>query len=128
MPRPQVPPVQQSPKFLVAESECPDARERRRQTVGRSSGETYAATLQQLHPGADTELVRPAEKGAQVFTPDMLETCDAVFLTGSPLHVYEDAPEVRRPCSAAIQPPSTLIRHRKLPPRCGSPTALDANP
>jgi len=86
----------QSPKFLIAESESPAARERRRQAVGRSSGETYAATLQQLHPGTETALVRPAEDGAQAFTPDMLAEYDAVFLTGSPLHTYDETPDVRR--------------------------------
>ena len=84
------------PKFLIAESESPGARERRRQSVGRSSGETYAATLEQLHPGAESTLARPAEEGTPVFTVDMLRGYDAVFLSGSPLHVYEDAPEVRR--------------------------------
>lgn len=84
------------PRFLIAESESPGARDRRRQSVGRSSGETYADTLRGLHPGVETELVRPAEDGAPAFTPDALGAYDAVFLSGSPLHVYEDAPEVRR--------------------------------
>ena len=85
-----------SPRFLIAESESPDARERRRQSVGRSSGETYCATLQDLHPGAETELVRPAEEGGRTFSAEALRDYDAVFLSGSPLHVYQDAPEVRR--------------------------------
>lgn len=84
------------PKFLVAESETPDARERRRRSVGRSSGESYLATLKQLQPDAECELVRPAEEGAAVQSPEVLAGYDAVFLTGSPLHVYEDAPDVRR--------------------------------
>ena len=84
------------PRFLIAESETPDARERRRQNVGRSSGETYCATLQKLHPSAGTELVRPAEEGSQTFSVETLREYDAVFLSGSPLHVYDDAPEVQR--------------------------------
>lgn len=84
------------PRFLIAESESPDARKRRRQSVGRSSGETYSATLQDLYPGADSQLVRPAEEGAEPFSADTLRGYDAVFLSGSPLHVYDDAPEVRR--------------------------------
>jgi len=85
-----------APRFLIAESESPEARDRRRQSVGRSSGETYADTLRALHPGAETELARPAEDGAPVFAPEALQAYDAVFLSGSPLHVYDDAPEVRR--------------------------------
>lgn len=83
-------------RFLVAESETPDARERRRAAVGRSSGETYVDTLRALAPGAECVLVRPAEEGAGPSDCAALEGFDAVFLTGSPLHVYRDTPEVRR--------------------------------
>jgi len=91
--QPLMPPA---PRFLIAESESAGARERRRQSVGRSSGETYRATLHGLHPGAETELVRPAEEGSPTFSAEALGNYDAVFLSGSPLHVYDDAPEVRR--------------------------------
>ena len=86
----------ENPKFLIAESETPDARERRRRSVGRSSGESYVATLKELQPDSECEIVRPAEDGAPAHSQDALEEYDAVFLTGSPLHVYNDAPEVRR--------------------------------
>jgi GMP synthase (glutamine-hydrolysing) len=82
--------------FLVAESETPAAREARRASVGRSSGETYLDTLRALSPGATLDLIRPAEDGAAVPGRAGLDGYDAVFLTGSPLHVYEDSPEVRR--------------------------------
>ncbi len=49
-----------------------------------------------LVPGAECDLVRPAEDGAELPGRAGLEGYDAVFLTGSPLHVYEDTPEVRR--------------------------------
>ena len=83
-------------RFLVAESETPEAREARRASVGRSSGETYLDTLRALSPGASLDLVRPAEDGSEVPDRAGLEGYDAVFLTGSPLHVYADTPEVRR--------------------------------
>lgn len=83
-------------RFLIAESETPDARERRRASVGRSSGETYMDTLRAIVPGAACNLVRPAEDGGDAPDRDGLESYDAVFLTGSPLHVYQDTPEVRR--------------------------------
>ena len=84
------------PHYLVAESETPDEREARRATAGKSSGETYAAALQQLRPGCTVTVVAPADDDARVFEPGELSTFDAVFLTGSPLHLYNDTPEVRR--------------------------------
>ena len=82
--------------FLVAESETADEREARRQHAGKSSGETYAATLRQLRPDAAITIVAPADDDADVFEVADLHRFDAVFVTGSPLHVYDDTPEVRR--------------------------------
>ena len=84
------------PHYLVAESETPDDRAARRQHTGKSSGESYAATLSQLRPGAKITIVAPADDDARRFEPTELRDFDAVFLTGSPLHVYEDGPEVAR--------------------------------
>lgn len=85
-----------TPRFLVAESETPEQRERRRASVGRSSGETYLDTLRALAPDAACDVVRPAEAGAEAPDRAALAAYDAVFLTGSPLHVYRDTPAVRR--------------------------------
>lgn len=82
--------------FLVAESETADEREARRQHAGKSSGETYAATLRQLEPRAAITIVAPADPDERVFDPAELRVFDAVFVTGSPMHVYDDTPEVRR--------------------------------
>ena len=84
------------PHFLVAESETADEREARRRHAGKSSGETYAATLAQLRPDAEITIVAPADDDADKFAEDDLRAFDAVFVTGSPLHVYDDTPEVRR--------------------------------
>src|SRR3712207_1335534 len=73
-------------RFLVAESETHEQREERRASVGRSSGETYLDTLRALAPDAACDLVRPAEAGAEAPGRAALAACDAVFLTGSPLH------------------------------------------
>jgi GMP synthase (glutamine-hydrolysing) len=83
-------------RFLVAESEPPEAREERRESVGRSSGKTYLEILQKLAPGAECDRVKPADANAAVPGGTALEGYDAVFLTGSPLHLYEDTPETRR--------------------------------
>lgn len=52
--------------------------------------------MRDIAPDAVCDLIRPAEDGAS--SPDRagLQGYDAVFLTGSPLHLYQDTPEVRR--------------------------------
>jgi GMP synthase (glutamine-hydrolysing) len=82
--------------FLIAESETSDARERRRANVGRSSGESYADTLRAIAPGALCDLIQPVDDGAELPDAGGLQAYDAVFLTGSPLHLYKDTTEVRR--------------------------------
>ncbi len=84
------------PHFLVAESETADQRDARRRHAGKSSGETYAATLEQLRPDARITIVAPADDDADQFDAAALRAFDAVFVTGSPLHVYNDTPPVRR--------------------------------
>ena len=81
--------------FLIAESEAPEEREARRESAGRSSGESYAAAVLALVPGSSCDLVKPAEEGA-LWSPAGLAGYDAVFLCGSPMHVYEETPEVLR--------------------------------
>src|SRR4051812_3053356 len=83
-------------RFLVAESETPQARRQRRESAGRSSGETYVDTLVSLAPGARCDRVKPADRDASCPDADGLSGYDAVFFTGSPLHLYENTPEVRR--------------------------------
>ena len=83
-------------RFLVVESETQDDRDRRRTSVGKSSGETFQATLEQLSPGVAVTRVMPADDGALPMDAEAIAAFDAVFISGSPLHVYDDAPEVRR--------------------------------
>jgi GMP synthase (glutamine-hydrolysing) len=83
-------------RFLVSESEPPEARARRRASVGRSSGETFEATLQAMAPNATCDRVTPADSDADALPIDAIAGYDAVFLTGSPIHLYEDSPEVAR--------------------------------
>jgi GMP synthase (glutamine-hydrolysing) len=81
---------------LVAESEPPEARERRRASVGCSSGESFARTLAWLSPGIHIDRVKPADTETEVLGADRIRRYDAVFLTGSPLHLFEDSAEVQR--------------------------------
>lgn len=83
-------------RFLVAESEPLEARQHRRASVGRSSGETYVDVLMDLVPGARCTRVKPADAQAELPNGEALAGYDAVFLTGSPLHLYQETPETRR--------------------------------
>jgi GMP synthase (glutamine-hydrolysing) len=83
-------------RFLVAESEPPRARRERRESVGKSSGETYIDVLQRLAPGAEVDRVKPADDPPRWPQGEALDGYDAAFLTGSPLHLYQDTAEARR--------------------------------
>lgn len=88
--------VSRGPAFLISESETYEARTRRRQRTGRSSGEAFADVLRALVPEAECELVQPVEYGPSSQPALDLSAYDAVFLAGSPMHVYEATPPVRR--------------------------------
>lgn len=83
-------------RYLVVESETRDERAARRESAGKSAGETYAATLQQMRPGCAITLVTPADPDGAPMPAEAIAQFDAVFVSGSPLHVYEDSPEVAR--------------------------------
>jgi GMP synthase (glutamine-hydrolysing) len=86
-------------RFLVAESETPEARQERRESVGRSSGETYLDILHKLAPCAACDRIQPADADTALPSGMSLAGYDAVFLTGSPLHLYKETPETRRTVS-----------------------------
>ncbi len=83
-------------RFLVAESETHEQRLARRQTAGCSSAESFIATLRCIEPGASCDVVRPHETGPASELSGPLDGYDGVFLSGSPMHVYQDTPETRR--------------------------------
>lgn len=83
------------PHYLIVESETEGERAKRRDHAGRSSAESYAATLRQMVLGCHVDIVSPAED-ADLPGVDRLAAHDAVFLSGSPLHVYEGGAEVCR--------------------------------
>ncbi|MBV9527896.1 type 1 glutamine amidotransferase, partial [Sphingomonas sp.] len=83
-------------RFLIAECEPAPAREKRRRSVGRSSGETYEDMLGRLAPGVECVRVKPSDSLAELPPGADLATFDAVFLTGSPLHLWEETTEARR--------------------------------
>jgi len=83
-------------RFLIAESETAEQRQSRRDDVGRSAGESYRETLRALCPDAAIDLIAPADPDVATPEPAWLARHDAVFVSGSPVHVYDDTPEVGR--------------------------------
>lgn len=83
-------------RFLIAESEPPAARRSRRESVGRSSGETFIDQLCKLADRVMCDRVWPADQGSALPDASGLQDYDAVFLTGSPIHLYDDTAETRR--------------------------------
>ncbi len=83
-------------RFLIAENEPSSAREVRRCSVGRSSGETYLNVLKSLAPGAHCDRIKPADTCADLPGDEALAGYDGIFLTGSPLHLYEATTATRR--------------------------------
>lgn len=79
-------------RLLVAESEPPDEQRRRRESVGRTAGETYGALLKRLAADSTVLTVEPLKRGG-----DSAEIADfdAVFLTGSPLHLRHETDQNR---------------------------------
>ena len=83
-------------RFLIAESETASERDARRAHAGASSGETYIATLLALAPDAQCDRITPTDEDGEWPDRATLAGYDAVFLTGAPMHVYDDTPAVRR--------------------------------
>lgn len=78
-------------RFLVADCEPAAARHRRRASIGQSAGESFADLLERLEPGCETAQAHPADGSS----PDPA-AFDAVFLSGSPLHIYDGSAEANR--------------------------------
>lgn len=83
-------------RFLICECEPKDARDQRRASVGTSAGESFAALIARLVPGVVVEQATPADADAPPPDVAALAAYDGIFLTGSPLHVYQPSPAVER--------------------------------
>lgn len=64
--------------------------------MGRSSGETYLDILIQLSPGIACDRIQPAVADAALPPGSTVAGYDTIFVTGSPLHLYDETPETRR--------------------------------
>jgi hypothetical protein len=89
-------------RILIAESEPPAARKKRRDSVGRSSRETFIKRLRQLVPDATCHRVKPADHGGE--TPHGF---DSQCICGSN-HISSDP----RCFSAALYSGQFVVRFR----------------
>lgn len=83
-------------RFLVADCETADARERRRASVGATSGQSFETLLGRLAPGCSVAIVTPADPGEGLPGTTALSEFDGVLLTGSTLHLWWPSPAARR--------------------------------
>lgn len=83
-------------RLLVAESETREQRAKRRADVGQSEGESFVSVVRDLAPGAAIDRIAPLDADEAVLSAEAIRDYDAVFVTGSPVHAYDDTPEVQR--------------------------------
>ena len=82
--------------LLVVEGNTRSDREPYRATFGRTASQSYAATLKDLAPDAECEIVFPADPDGELPNGAGLEAFDGVFITGSALNVYDGGPAIER--------------------------------
>ena len=70
-------------RLLVVESETADEREERRASAGKSAGETFAATLEQMFPGAATDRVTPSDGEESSGPQSGSKSSDGRYWTGT---------------------------------------------
>ena len=83
-------------RLLVSDGNIAADRDRLRAATGSTLGESYAALMRRLAPGASVDIVCPADTGAGLPGGADLATYDGVVLSGSSLNVYRGGPEVAR--------------------------------
>jgi GMP synthase (glutamine-hydrolysing) len=83
-------------RILVIDGNEAETRARHVACGGTSSGEGYAATLRQLHPKLECDLVRPADEEPRLPDGVALKDYAGAVITGSALNVYDRSPAVQR--------------------------------
>lgn len=84
-----------APRFLVVDGYHAEGRAELVEAGVSNAGALYAATLAKCCPGAEADVIRPAEDGAALPDGAGLEDYDGVAWTGSSLTAYDDDPRVR---------------------------------
>lgn len=84
------------PHLLVIEGNTAEGRALYKAAGGAAPSEGYARLLGELVPGAKVNICHPADGGADLPDRTALEGYDGIVVTGSSLHIYNDAPEITR--------------------------------
>lgn len=82
--------------LLVADGNDRSGRANHVSGTGVTSAEAYAEVLRQISPGVGCTLINPADADAALSPGTTLAGFDALFLTGSTLHVCDESDAVRR--------------------------------
>lgn len=88
-------------RLLVVEGNIRASRDAHAAIAGATPSRAYADVLQSLAPDAVCDICLPADAGANLPDRAGLEDYDGVALTGSGLHIYDEAPEIARQISLA---------------------------
>jgi GMP synthase (glutamine-hydrolysing) len=83
-------------RILVIDGNEAATRTKHMSVGGTSSGEGYAATLERLKPGIDTDIVRPADEVPKLPEGVSLRDYQGAVITGSALNVYSRELAVQR--------------------------------
>ena len=81
-----------APRLLVMEGNSPETRAQHVAAGGTVASKGYSELLQELLPDAIVDVCFPGDPGANLPNGEALEGYDGVAITGSGLHVYDDAP------------------------------------
>lgn len=82
------------PRFLVVDGYAKAGREELRAGGATPAGELYAKMLRECQPGADVDIVYPADPDSALPKGAAIEQYDGIAWTGSSLTVYSDDPKV----------------------------------
>ncbi len=83
-------------RILVIDGNVAATRARQVSMGGTDTGDGYAALLQRLAPGIETDIVRPADQEPKLPEGVALADYDGAVITGSALNVYDRTPPVER--------------------------------
>lgn len=84
------------PRLLIADGNDRDGRAMRRDVLGRTTAESFAAVVTELCPQADCVLIAPADADASLPAGLGLSEADGLIVTGSTLRLTEGGAAVER--------------------------------
>ena len=84
------------PRLLIADGNDRDGRAKRRDVLGRTTAESFAAVVTDLAPHAECVLIAPADADFCLPAGLGLHEADGLILTGSTLRLTEGGPAVER--------------------------------